>query len=582
MNCSHTINKKRILQHSIFFAAFIPAVIFIFWKCRYGFANLDEAFYMTIPYKLLQGDALFVNEWHPSQLTSFIIYPFLAIFARITGGVEGAILMSRYVCATLLTLSGLLIYFRLKRFHWLGAAAASLCYTLFIPYNIMAMSYNNLGIIMLTSSLVIFLSAQNHLKLQYYVSGILFALAVLCNPYLLFVYLIYILMVAGSKAFKRTKSIDVLSWKTALFISLGAASMAVVFFIFLLSRSSVAELIKSVPMIFTDPEHGNAGFFYTLYLFICNPMIQVARHIMVPAYFILFGLMAVCFFDRNRYKRKLLYYVPALIILIQIVVLTSKINYINQLMWAINFSAPFIFLLSENKKTLRLFAMLWVPGMLFSFLTNMSSNLVFFAFSAAATVAVVASIVMMCMFASEILSGLHIHVLKSGVCLVTAFLVLFQIGSVAHLRYTHIYWDTVIGEQHILMEEGFNKGIYVSDHKYKLYNDLKANLAVLDNYEIENILFLSEQTWYYLESPYRSSSFCSILSGINEHTIERLQQYYELCPDRMPDAVFVEKASADNCVYPDADYAAVADLFCQTFNYSADDYENCWVLTPAN
>lgn len=572
--------NKYLLKHSLFFAAFIPVAFLIIWKCRYGFANLDEAFYMTIPYRLLQGDALFVNEWHPSQMTAFILYPFAAIYTKLNGSFDGVILMSRYACAVLFVLGGLLIYFRLSRYSWIGAAVSALSFTLFLPYNIMALCYNSLGIILLSSSLVIFFSARSHLPIQYYLVGVLFALAVLCNPYLALAYLFYALIVFFINFLKRAGSTDVLSYKTLLFVTLGAASMAILFLTFVLSRSSLAEIIKSIPMMFTDPEHGSVGFARRLYIFLFNPIIQNSKSI-VPHYFILYFLLLVCFFDKKRYSRKLLYFIPALLLTFYIMLSNAKINYINQLMWAINLAAPFVLILSEKPVVHRLFAMLWIPGMFYSFCMHMASNQIFFAISAGSSVAVTGSIMMLCIFFAEIKDGLYSNFLKSCVCLIIVFMLLFQILSVAHLRYTHIYWDTVISDQHILMEEGFNKGIYVSDRKYKLYHELKSNLAVLNNYETENILFLSEQTWYYLESPLRSSSYCSILSGINENTISRLQQYYLLCPDKLPDVVFVEKTSSENCVYPDADYIAVANKFCQTFNYNADEYKNCLVLTPA-
>ena len=51
------------------------AGVFLLWKCRYGFANMDEVFYLLTPYRLCQGDALFAGEWHLSQMSAFLVYP---------------------------------------------------------------------------------------------------------------------------------------------------------------------------------------------------------------------------------------------------------------------------------------------------------------------------------------------------------------------------------------------------------------------------------------------------------------------------------------------------------------------------
>ncbi len=41
----------------------------------------DKAFYYTIPQRLLQGDRLLVDEWHPTQLAAlFQLLPYLRFF----------------------------------------------------------------------------------------------------------------------------------------------------------------------------------------------------------------------------------------------------------------------------------------------------------------------------------------------------------------------------------------------------------------------------------------------------------------------------------------------------------------------
>ena len=37
-------------------------LIFLIWRCFFGFANVDECFYLTIPYRICQGDKLLVHE----------------------------------------------------------------------------------------------------------------------------------------------------------------------------------------------------------------------------------------------------------------------------------------------------------------------------------------------------------------------------------------------------------------------------------------------------------------------------------------------------------------------------------------
>ena len=57
--------KNRIAEKywdiGLFLILLIPLSVLLFVKCRYGYASRDEAFYLTIPYRLCQEDALLVN-----------------------------------------------------------------------------------------------------------------------------------------------------------------------------------------------------------------------------------------------------------------------------------------------------------------------------------------------------------------------------------------------------------------------------------------------------------------------------------------------------------------------------------------
>ena len=49
-------------QDLVFAGILLAAACFLFWKCPYGYGNIDEAFYLTVPYRLAQGDALLEEE----------------------------------------------------------------------------------------------------------------------------------------------------------------------------------------------------------------------------------------------------------------------------------------------------------------------------------------------------------------------------------------------------------------------------------------------------------------------------------------------------------------------------------------
>ena len=59
---------------------FLGVLLILLYKCQFGFADKDEAFYLSIPIRLVQGDSLLGQEWHVSALSSVLLYPFVKIY----------------------------------------------------------------------------------------------------------------------------------------------------------------------------------------------------------------------------------------------------------------------------------------------------------------------------------------------------------------------------------------------------------------------------------------------------------------------------------------------------------------------
>ena len=563
--------KKTLLKNLFFFLVFFATSALIFWKCRYGYGDIDESFYLTVPYRMCLGDALFTDEWHLSQMAGFILYPFVWIYAKINGNLDGIILAARYLCTAIQCSIGMFIYFRTRKINWLGASVAAICYTLYIPFNITALSYNSMGIMALVVTLVILLTAETVLYLQYIIAGMFFAFAVLCNPYLLFVYLLYVLFVCTKSIIDQRISFDtccITSLKGLLYITIGAVIIAVIFLAFVFSRMSIIELIEAIPAILGDPEHTHRSFAYKLYMFFNSIIIQRKR-LLQPIYLAMSVLLLICLCDKERVKHKLMYFFTASLLTICLMVIHFRINYINHLMWSLNILGPIIFLISSDKSVKQIFYLLWLPGMLYAFCLHLSSNQTFYAISSASTVAIVGSILMLALFAEECFEESDNAIIRNFVCLITAFMMLFQISTEALLRYKHIFWDSEIETQTCLIEHGIEAGIYVSEPKHKLYYDYLQNLSILHNYDAKKVLYLSDHTWFYLTDDYEFACYSAWLSGVNEVTIARLKQYYSFNPEKMPDVVYVE---IKNQQY--------AETFCKTFGYASDQYEHCLVLTP--
>jgi hypothetical protein len=192
--CSPIYNRRKIgavlqmeqLKSHIYDFLFLISVFSVLcllcWKCRFGFGNVDEAFYLTIPWRLTQGDALFLEEWHLSQMSGFLLLPLVAIFRAFDSTAEGIILVFRYICITVQTLCCVWYYHRLKRISPAGAFAASILALIFIPFNITALSYNSMGIFLMGLSTVTLATLRGtpSARIDLLFSGVTFAGAVLC------------------------------------------------------------------------------------------------------------------------------------------------------------------------------------------------------------------------------------------------------------------------------------------------------------------------------------------------------------------------------------------------------------------
>ena len=559
-------------QDLVFAGILLAAACFLFWKCPYGYGNIDEAFYLTVPYRLAQGDALLEEEWHLSQMAGVLTLPFVSIYTAFKG-TEGILLAMRYFCTFLQCLTAVFLYVRLKPMSWAGAVVASVSFVLYIPFGIMALSYNSMGIMALLISLVIALTAQRRKKPQYLLSGLFFAAAVLCCPYLLLVYLLYLAAAAVSALYRRKKALaqsdSILSAAGAAWFTLGAGLAALAFAVFVLSRGSLTNILRSLPSILNDPEHADTSLAWKTKVFFTSILDANSWSAYIYAAFAL--IAAVCLLDKKRAARRSVYALLAALCTLALMYSHYRLNhYINHLMWSVNILALFLFFLSDDPNIRKLFFCLWIPGILYAFCLNLSSNQCFYAISSASAVSAVGSLMIVVLFTRDLIRS-HQGLLRRMACGGTLCLLLAaQLLSQGILRYQSVFWE--YGGMDSLtayISDGINAGIYASPDKYERYYDQLYCLSVLDQYDGQPVLYLSENTWYYLVGNHPMATFSAWTSGVNEHTLARLEAYYAINPEKFPDVVFA-----------DGNYRDTAEQFCQMFGFVLEETPGGFLLTP--
>ena len=124
----------RSKGYDLIFVTLCAAILVFFVHiAQYGYNGYDESFYLTVPYRLVQGDVLLRDEWHPAQLVGFIMYPVMWLYMNISRSTDGMILTFRYIYIAAQAAAAIYIYVRLKKLSPVGAIAASAVFFLFVP-----------------------------------------------------------------------------------------------------------------------------------------------------------------------------------------------------------------------------------------------------------------------------------------------------------------------------------------------------------------------------------------------------------------------------------------------------------------
>ena len=547
------LGSSLLIQDLIFGALLSFGVILSIWKLRFGFGGSDEAFYLTVPHRLSLGDALFADEWHVSQLSGFLLIPFVSLFRLITGSTDGIMIAARVLYLVLHTGAAVLIYSRLRKYGFLSVFGCAF-YFIYTPYNIMALSYNTMGIELLLVGGVLLATADYSKKLLTILSGLAFAGAVLCNPYLIVVYLIYGVCVGVHYLIKKKKirlslKSEMFSLRTFLFFTAGAAALAAVFLIFTLTRTSVSDILANIPEMLKDPEHpqisfGNKFSSYFRSIFNLTPHFK----------YVIYGYLAmliVMIVDRKRKLHRAVYLCLSCaatgITLIMLLPGISSSTY-NHIMLPMLFLGITSYILLENKPG-ELFAAVFVTGIIYSFCIHYGSNQMIYCISSTMTVANVASFVFTGLliremrkspdnltyaFATQILSYILVGVI-----------IMFQGCVQITAKSYHVFWDSAPEALTSEIKQGPASGILTTEANVRAYNDLYVDMVHLREEKPDNILFMCFETWPYLsmnDFPYGTFSAWTG-SDQSEATLSRMRKYYEMNPDKEPRYIYIPKSA---------------------------------------
>ena len=543
-------------QDMLFAALMCFGVILSIWKLRYGFGGSDEAFYLTVPHRLSLGDALFTDEWHVSQLSGFLLIPFVSLFRLITGSTDGIMIAARVLYLVLHTGAAVLIYTRLRKYGILSVFGCAL-YFLYTPYNIMALSYNTMGIELLLVAGVLLATADYKKKLLPILSGLAFAGAVLCNPYLIVCFFLYGACVGVHYAIKKKEMRFVLksemfSLRTFLFFTAGAACLAVVFLIFTLTRTGLGDIFANIPEMLKDPEHPSIPFGRKVETYF-QSIFDMTPHFKYVLYGY-FAMLAFMIFDRKRRLHRAVYLCLSCaatgISLIMLLPGVTSTTY-NHIMLPMLFLGIASYILIENKPR-ELFAAVFVTGLIYSFCIHYGSNQMIYCIASVMVVANVASFIFLGRLIKEMRETPD-NLTYAAASRILSFILVgiviaFQGGAQITAKTYHVFWDSAPDALTAEIKQGPAAGIVTTDANLESYNNMYTDLVAFQMKEPGNILFMSFETWPYLamnDFPYGTfSAWTGNEQG--EGTLSRMRTYYEMNPEKTPKYIYIPKSAKWN------------------------------------
>ena len=501
------------------------AGLLLLFRCFYSFSWSDESFYLTVAHRFWLGERIIADEWYTTQLSTPLLLPFYTMFQWFTGGNEGVYLYFRLLYWLFSTFTAFFTYFTLKKYNSsMASLACALLYFFYARANIGGLSYYNVTLTcVLLSVLLIYvqISSKKYVGWKLYVTGILLAIAVVNTPFLALPYFIMagVLIVNRKCRGYRKELLEVIA---------GTATAAAFYLGYVLSRVSVDELMLNIPHILNEPEIQST-----------NPLLVIPLIFLRIAwrYKWTIGLITISFFyvllkkkKQMKLSEKELYgaiVINFLAFLINTWLSWGLIGCIN--IAGMLFLTFLLVILGKWKETDR--GVLGVFG-----IAGLSVSTGFSFSSDTGLDAMTIGFVLIGMGA--VLLAFRLHCFRKIIRIATWIMVL----QTMTLRLLSVYRDAPITELNTLIEEGPAKYLLTTEEHVRQYDDLRA---AIDQYVREDdVVFYSKWCfWSYLCT---NNDYGVPSSWRMAFDSPRLEEYYELNPEKIPTCIFVLNPSYGN------------------------------------
>jgi hypothetical protein len=345
----------------------IPAVVagacvfLALWhRARFGVDFTDESYYASITNKLTRGGTLFVDEFAVQQLGQLLVVPLAWAHRSITGSTQGLILFFRCsYLVTALVLSLIPMFALRKGWGFPTAFLIGLLGVVYIPFNIMAFSYNTLGMQLFSAGLFVGFWARRmdcpYRSCLAFLAGLLLGADLLAYPTLVVPQAIFSLVFLSLER----------SWRRAFWLVFGGSIFPLAV-LGMLGLDGLNHFRQSLS--FCTANTIDSSKFFEIWRTLWNWYEYkriVLLGLLVPAFLLTFAAK----------KIPLLSISAAALLLIPLPLVKHGICDSMYYVIFFSFTAPFSFAFLWRSQTARdLFCLVWIPSALGGYVTALTSG----------------------------------------------------------------------------------------------------------------------------------------------------------------------------------------------------------------
>ena len=565
----------------------------------YGILTPDETFYLTIPYRIICGDALLVDEWHASQFSAFLLYLPMKIFLTLTKSTDGMVLYFRCLFVFCQSLISVFTFHKMKKYGTLQALVSAVIFLLYVPETVNMLDYYTMSLMGFQVVALTLFCSENLTTPKLIFSGIVFACAVVAQPFNCLIYFIYsvaVIILFFSKKKKKPSDfiIKYLSLKSWFHITVGIIFVAVLFFIFLFSQITFSEFLANFGNIFCGENHtlpfsesGKTDMFSFAVIF------KTLSRIAPLGIYIFFLLIFALLWDKNRLKNRNLWifssFIAVLILVIENIVSVSQELTATLFRPYIMFVFTFVCLMLTKNKDMNLF-LIWWTGIIYTVFLGIISQALDY-------VGVIGLVISNTAMAPS-LSGLikEFPKVKSTndssknskpliykvICCISAIIILFDITSGTAIKFIDdtaafsTYRQILVADTQL--DKGPLKGIRTDTDSAEVYNNILSDIEEIKSNSCEKFLSAGLIPWTYFCFDEPPATFTT---WYIEEEFGLFEEYYKN-QEKIPQCIYVLKSN----FYWGYDYTEISEshreFFSQMFDVTLAEGKAGYILYVNN